>query len=245
MVRPDTTSRLVALLVVAIWATPACEALFYDLDAVPVQASDTTSPADTAPLLSDGEQTARDVETGPSDAAIPRDSDTATPDTRPADTRAAPDPTSSCLAVASCGYLRCPDLTDQCLLRATGHGDRSVRGSAKDVLECSRNNDCDFFFRPPCVEQRCSTTFETCLAEKPYGGDLSCFEIVNCRRQCSEGSLNCPSECISSGSSRGRRRFGALKSCIDDKCQGAGPGKEDECLRSECADEFEKCMGCP
>lgn len=240
--------HLVAGVLVSL-AVSGCDALFYDLSEVRLRATDTASSADTreadtAPAPNDG------GDTTPADPRDARDAtDTAPNDTAPdtdgdaADTSSDRTPAQSCLAVASCGYLRCPDLAGDCLDSATAHGSPSTRRAAASVLTCARDNECDFYFRPGCLESNCGSASETCLGSIPAGSDLSCFEIVNCRRQCRPNDSRCLSDCKTAGSFQGQRRFGALKGCVDDKCQNATP--KDECLRTRCATEFTECMGCP
>ena len=250
MVARPTSLRCAAIGILLALCLTGCDALFFDLDTIPLQ------PADVSETAGDADGTAPPVDadagggedTAPTDSSAPDTGDTApADDVPPADTApdtSPADPAASCLAVASCAYLACPDLEESCVTNAVSYGKQPAVKKAGNLTKCARSNDCDYYFEEDCLDANCSSSNQACLGAKPQGFDLSCFEIVTCRRHCGDDA-NCASDCVDQGSFLGRRYFGALQGCLREECRNATPGEQDECLRTECSKEFKDCMQCP
>lgn len=260
MARLRTSLRSAAVGLVVLFGAAGCKALFFDLDSVSLQSADAgadTAIGDTiAPPTDASEVDGETAADTPGDTANrDTDDDTHVPDPdadttgrTDADTSTPPpppEPREHCLAVSSCAYLNCPDLEESCVGNATMFGNPGPRQAATEVLNCAKTNGCDYYFGEQCLDDQCSREAKRCLDQKPTV-DLTCFEVVQCRRICEKKGTACkPGNCTDGATRQARNRFDKLQRCLRDECSAAIPEPRDECLRTKCAQPFDTCMGCP
>lgn len=142
-----------------------------------------------------------------------------------------------------------------CQQRCMGNASSSAKSEYRSLTSCVRNQCRRSSNQQQCIQNNCSSKYQTCTGQSPSGGNnsgqnpgggsgsssLNCSELSRCLQNCGQGSQTCQQNCLQNATSTAEQKYRSLSQCAQQQCrQSSNP---QSCVQNRCSSQYRACAG--